>query len=377
VKVVVLGGAGDVGSRAVEDLAAMPGVVQVTVADRDVRAASRVARRAHTTRGARVDVAEVDAKDHRRLVEVMRGHDVAASALGPFHRWEVPLVAAALEARVDYASVCDEWDAAEAVMERFGAQARAQGRTVVPGLGVSPGLTNLAARLLRDELDTLDRVRISVFQPLTAGGGRAVLEHMLFIMEGQVAIWRKGRRRTVRALSEEQSVDFPSFGRLRTWNMGHAEPVTLPRFLPGLAQCDFFMGFGRGSEWLVRPARFGAFAGARRREHLAGWLDRIERLSHVNGHGAGPDPGAVRIDCWGTADGQPTRRMACGVGQMRNATGTSLAVGAAMVGQRRGLTHTGGVLPPEACLDPKPFFAALRERGLEGHRDLARTQPLV
>jgi lysine 6-dehydrogenase len=378
VRAVVLGGAGDVGSRAVEDLTVAPGVTHVTIADRDVAGAERVARRAGSQRGAApVTVERVDARDHARLVAVMRGHDVAASALGPFHLFEVPLVAAALEAGVDYASVCDEWDAAEAVLERFDDRARSLGRTVVPGLGVSPGLTNLAARLLRDELDTLDRVRISVFQPLTAGGGRAVLEHMLFIMEGHVAVWRQGARRAVRALSEERSVDFPRFGRLRTWNMGHAEPVTLPRFLPGLSECDFFMGFGPASRLLVQPARFGAFANAKGRQLIASALDRLERMGGSNGNGRTPDPGAVRIDCWGTLHGAPARRMACGLGEMRNATGLSLSVGALMLAQGDGVTKTGGVLPPEASLEPRRFFEHLKTRGLEGHRDLAQSRALV
>lgn len=376
-RVVVLGGAGDVGSRAVEDLAATTGVSQVTIADRRVDAAEHVARRARRPEGAEVRVTPVDATDHRRLVDAVRGHDVAASALGPFHKFEVRLVAAALDAGVDYASVCDEWDAAEAVMEQFGAQAEAAGRTVVPGLGVSPGLTNLAARFFREEMGELSRVRISVYQPLTAGGGEAVLEHMLFIMDGHVAVWRDGERRMVRACSEEHSVDFPRFGRIRLWNMGHAEPVTLPRHLGGLRDCDFFMGFGPGSEWLVRPARFGAFGSRRRRDVIARLLDRLERAERRFGGRSAPDPGAVRIDVWGRGDGSPERRMACGVGEMRDATGLALSVGTLMLGRRDGITRTGGVLPPEASLDPRRFFELMRDKGLVGHRDLAETEPLV
>jgi saccharopine dehydrogenase-like NADP-dependent oxidoreductase len=40
-KAVVLGGAGDVGSRAVEDLAAAPDMVEVTIADRNLDAIMR------------------------------------------------------------------------------------------------------------------------------------------------------------------------------------------------------------------------------------------------------------------------------------------------------------------------------------------------
>lgn len=376
-RIVVLGGAGDVGSRAVEDLASSAGVVAVTVADRDGDAAARVADRARQPGGAEVVPVIVDAHDPQRLVEVVRGHDVAASALGPFHKFEVRLVQAALDAGVDYASVCDEWDAAEAVLQRFDGRARREGRTVIAGLGVSPGLTNLAARMFADELDRVHRVRVSVFQPLNAGGGAAVLEHMLFIMDGQVAIWREGGRRTVRACSEEHMVDFPRFGRIRVWNMGHAEPVTLPRFLPGLRDCDFFMGFGRGSEWLVRPARFGLFSSAERRDRLARWLDRLERLAEPRMEGRPPDPGAIRVDAWGSLGDTPVRRMACGVGEMRNATGLSLSVGALMLARGEGMTRTGGAFGPEACLAPRRFFEHMKAKGLEGHLDLAQARPLV
>ena len=78
-KLIILGGAGDVGSRTVEDLATTRGVERVTICDRNVRAAEAIASR---LRGApaQVDVVGVDADDHRALVAALRGYDVAASA---------------------------------------------------------------------------------------------------------------------------------------------------------------------------------------------------------------------------------------------------------------------------------------------------------
>ena len=42
-KIIVLGGAGDMGSRAAEDLAGAPDIERVTVADRNLAAASKLA----------------------------------------------------------------------------------------------------------------------------------------------------------------------------------------------------------------------------------------------------------------------------------------------------------------------------------------------
>jgi hypothetical protein len=60
---------------------------------------------------------------------------------------------------------------------------------------------------------------------------------------------------------------------------------------------------------------------------------------------------------------------------MRETTGLSLSVGALMLA-RGELTARGGVLAPEACLDPRRFVREMRDRGLVAYRDLAMTRPL-
>ncbi len=73
-QVIVLGGAGDMGSRAVEDLAASEGVRGVTITDRNVVAAQQVAARLAGS-AAQMDVRPVDANNHPELVEAMGGYD--------------------------------------------------------------------------------------------------------------------------------------------------------------------------------------------------------------------------------------------------------------------------------------------------------------
>lgn len=369
-RIAVFGGAGDVGSRAVEELARADGVGEVTIADRDAGRATALAERLASAK-TRLVAAPVDANDAAALVALMRGHDVCASALGPFFRFEPKLCAAALEAGVDYASVCDEWDATLAVIERFDAPARAAGRTLLVGLGTSPGLTNVGVRHLAAGMDTVERVRVSVYQPLDAGGGEAVIRHMLHIMTGDVQVWRDGRRLLVPACSESLEVEFPRFGAVRLWNMGHAEPVTLPRAFPGLTEASFFMGYGRGARALVVPARLGLFRGRRATEAAVRLLGALERLDA----GRPPAEGAVRLDVWGRAEGREVHRLACGTGQMREATGISLAAGTLLLA-RGSVLARGGVLAPEQCLEPVAFIAMMRERGISAYEDLAMTRAI-
>lgn len=370
-KIIVLGGAGDVGSRAVEELALAEGVQEVAIADRNVEAARRIAGRLAGGRCA-VTVREVDANDHASLVRAIAGFDVAASALGPFYRFEVKLARAALEAGVDYASVCDEWEAAEAVFEQLDEEAKRRGRVVLTGLGTSPGVTNIAVRYLADQLDRVRRADVLVYQPLDAGGGEAVVRHMLHIISGDTTVWRGGRRTMIPACSESRVADFPEFGKVRVWNMGHAEPVTVPRFLPGIEEVNFLMGFGRGSAFFIQPAKWGLWKVGPVAEAFVRLITRLEHM----GTARAPAAGAIRVDVWGERDGREEHRMLCGTGQMREATGLSLAVGALMVGRKQLLTTQGGVYAPEGCIDPAVFIRAMRDKGLAAYEDLALARPL-
>ncbi len=370
--IIVLGGAGDVGSRTVEDLAASDSVRRVTIADRNVTAARQIAARLGNQHAA-IDVRPIDADDHQDLIEALRGHDVAASALGPFYLFEPKLVRAAVEAGVDYASVCDEWQAAGEVIDRFHEQAREKGVTVITGLGTSPGLSNVGVRYYAQQLDTTRRADVYVYQPLDAGGGEAVVRHMLHIIAGQVVAWRGGKRVMVPACSEQHLVEFPRFGPIKVWNMGHSEPETVPRFIPGIEEVNFFMGFGRGSGLFIQPARLGLFANARLRDGVARLVSLVEGASSSGE----PADGAVRIDVWGEVDGQEVHHIACGIGQMRETTGLSLSIGTQMLARRELLTQEGGVYAPEACLDPLTFITRLGEAGIKAYEDLAMTRPIA
>jgi lysine 6-dehydrogenase len=212
-----------------------------------------------------------------------------------------------------------------------------------------------------------------VYQPLDAGGGEAVVRHMLHIINGQIVAWRGGQRVLVRACSEERTVEFPRFGPVRVWNMGHSEPETVPRFLPGIEEVNFFMGFGRGSGLFILPARWGLLSSQAIRSGVARFISFVERLSS-SGEAA---DGAVRVDVWGEVAAQEVHHMVCGIGQMREATGLALSIGTLMLARRELLVEGGGVYAPEACFEPATFIRRFTAKGIHAYADLAMTQPVA
>ncbi|HPO16868.1 MAG TPA: saccharopine dehydrogenase NADP-binding domain-containing protein [Candidatus Hydrogenedentes bacterium] len=362
--IIVFGGAGDVGSRAVEDLARTEGVDRLAIADRAGANARRLASSIKNP-SAQIEVVEVDARDPEALKAAMRGYDVAASALGPFYEFEPKLVQAAVEAGVHYTSVCDDFSAAQELFEKYDQPARERGVIILTGLGTSPGLTNMGVRLTASEMDVAHRAEIFVYQPLD-GGGEAVLRHVLYVMTGDVAEYTGSRIQNVRALSQSVVVNFPKFGEVRLWNMGHTEPVTLHRFLPSLNEVKFYMGYGRGAGFFVWPCRLRLLENPRVQSVVCRVLAAIETLIPKRGTAIG----AVRIDVYGEREGQEVLATICGVGNMREATGLSLAVGTRMLARGETTVTGGGVFAPEGCLDPMLFFQRMQERGITAYRDL-------
>ena len=371
-RIIVLGGAGDMGSRAVEDLAQAQGIEQVTIGDKNLNSAQELAEKLKG-KPAEVDAKYIDAFDHSSLVNAIKGYDLVASTLGPFYVFEARLVKACIEAGVNYASICDDWLAAEQVLEQFSQPAREKGVIIVTGLGTSPGISNVGVKYLADQMEEVERAEVYVYMPLNAGGGPAVIEHTLFIMSGEVPSYRQGSWVKIKACAESREVDFPRFGRNKLWNMGHSEPVTIPRFIPGIKEVNFFMGFGRGSSLLVIPSKLGMFNSDAGKRFFSRLLQRLEKL----GPEQEPEWGAVRIDVWGKKEGKEVHQLGCGIGQMREATGLSLAVGAWMLAKGEITVEQGGVYAPEACYPPEKFLGYMKERGITAYFDLEMTQPVV
>lgn len=362
-RIIVLGGAGDMGQRAVRTLATYPEVQRITIADQN---AARAAALAAELGGApRCVACPVDVTDTAALVMALRGHQVAASAVGPFYKFELPCVQAALKAGVDYVSLCDDYDAAQTVLALDG-EARALGRRVLTGMGWTPGLSNVLTRRGVDSLDAAEDVDIAWAGSAADSRGFAVVLHTIHIFTGQVPTWMNGRQVRVPAGSGTLRLRFPPpLGEVAVFHVGHPEPVTIPRFIPGLRQVT--LRGGLTEPFLNRLGLWIAAAGLTSSVRKKDWVGRLifrllPMLERLGPRGI-PCSG-LRVEVRGRKEGRRVRLLLSLAASMEMLTGVPLALGALLMG--RGQVERRGVFAPEAdgAIDPLTLITLLQDHGL-------------
>lgn len=365
--VVVFGGAGDMGSRAVRDLAAQTEVTELTIADVNLAGARKLAEELGSGElGAKkIETIQVDADRPETLVEAMRGRDVAASAVGPFYKYERVMVEAALQARVNYVSICDDYDAVQRILP-LDERARELGVRVLTGLGWTPGLSNVLARKGADQLDQVDEINVSWAGSSADSAGFAVVLHTMHIFTGLVPSFRDGQGVRVMAGSGRESVDFLTpLGKVSVFHLGHPEPVTLPRYIPGVKTVTLKGGlteeFLNSLAIAIARLRLTDTPGKKQAigkiiKGILPWLEKIGK--------PGVPMSGIRVDIKGMKGGKPQHLVYQAADHMSNLTGVPLAIGVMMMGQ--GQIERTGVFAPEAdgAVDPDAFSAALAQRNI-------------
>lgn len=362
-RVLVLGGAGAMGRRAVQILAQYEDVTQITVAGRRVERAQAVV--AELGGGPRLAALRLDASDHAALVQAIAGHDVVASALGPFYRFEAAVARACIEAGVDCVSICDDYDGAEAVLQLHD-QAAAAGRRILTGFGWTPGLTNLAAVCGLRHMDKPEAIDVAWAAGASETSGEAVLLHMFHALSGRVPSFAGGKPQHVKAGSGALTVPFPEpVGTLKTYHCGHPEPVTLPRFVPGLERVTLRGAISEPfANWIALTLGRLGLVRTQGMRRLIGRIT-LPLIPVITKIGPRKPPTA---GMWVQVHGrQGWRRITAtyrAAASLEDMTAIPLAVAAVWLG--RGRIGPVGVLAPETpgAIDPDAFLAEVGRFGI-------------
>lgn len=363
-RVVVLGGAGDMGSEAIRDLIRNPEIKQLTIGDLDTEKAGKLV---SSLNDHRLVVERVDATLHQDLVRVMKGHDVAAGALGPFYLFERPIIKAAIDAGVDYVSICDDHDAAEAALE-FDEEASEKGRRILTGLGWTPGITNMFARKGYDELEDVEAINVYWAGSSGDSEGLAVILHTIHIFTGDVISYQDYKFVNVKAGSGKEVVEFPApLGQVTTFHLGHPEPVTLPRYLKGVGEVT--LKGGLAENYLNSVAKLlvglGLSSTDLRKQRLGKLMKTLlpffpsDKKRTLSG---------ARVDVTGMKDGRRVKLTYATAERMRRLTGIPLSIGVTMMG--RGQIERRGVFGPEVdgAVNPDQFLKELALRRIKVER---------
>lgn len=246
-KVLILGGAGTMGGGAGIILAGFEDVSKITLADISLEGAQAYADQIGSPK---VDVVQIDVTDREALIALVKGYDSVLSAVGPYTRFGVMVLDAIIEAGVPYVDVCDDHDATEELL-KLNDKAVKAGVPAIICMGTTPGTTNMQAKLAHEHLDDVDvlkvcwavglpeleKVKGTPLEFAAKSSGRELLspaawEHMLHVSTGDIPIWKGGKWDTMPALEHGEYVDFAlPLGRVESYFLGHAEPITLPRYL--------------------------------------------------------------------------------------------------------------------------------------------------
>lgn len=386
-RIVVLGGAGEMGREAVRLLVERLDAGRVVVADRDEHGAGEISRHlASAGATTTVESVGVDVSDQRSLAACLDGADVVLNAVGPFSRFGVGTLRATIAAGAAYLDICDDWGPTQELLA-LDAEARAAGVVAIVGMGASPGLTNLMAVQACAGMTQVDdlvvtwpldvpagETTVTAAMEDAAGRPSAAVVHLMDQMSGSILAARDGALVPHRPL-EPLRLTYPGDRSGTVYAIGHPEPITLVEHLPVTGRVVCAMAVTPTAAGLLRRLRDRIDAGGLTHDEAAALTARPGALrtgrALIDGlRLAGPQalPGYFVL-ARGLRDG---REVTVGLSaramppSMAACTSTPLVLALEQV--LAGTITRPGVHPPEAVVDAAALMEQLAPYCGDGSR---------
>ena len=359
-RILLLGGSGGSGSYSGPHLVGSDLVSEVGIAGRNLDALNRVV----AMLGNKARAVQVDILDERRLASMVADYDIVLNTAGPEYEVLLPALRGAIAAGKHY---CDIGADGPTVVKQLELDSKAKERDIVaiPGMGICPGLFNLLAVHAYQQLERTEEIQLchyvnryfsqQVDNLRKSGRIDTSLQVILNIMSKPARVYSDGRWTDIDARENRVSITLPKGGIATAYPLSHSLTITLSRYLPGIRSVSCVWGVPNPQlgELMFSIARQIAAGQMSAEAATRSFLERIE---------ADPDrwlkapPGplaAARWDCWivatGWKDGRRGRYTCWPIN-----FGHPLVVAALRI--LRGDVSVRGVLPPEACFEPLPFF---------------------
>ncbi len=358
--ILVLGGAGDMGSGIVKFLAEDERVDRVVIGDISRARASRVLEELGEFKS-KAEYVEIDASATSKLIEIMSKYDVVVNAIGPFYYWAGRIASAAVKAEVHLVDICDDYEGAKDVLS-LRKEAASQGVTLITGLGWTPGITNVLARYAFQLLDEVKAIDISWVGSAADSKGFAVIVHVFYAVTGKVPMYIGGEEKLVEAGTGTLQVEFPPpIGKVKVFYTGHPEPVTIPQYLSVKDRVTL-----RGAlvpEYQNSLVKFFVKLGLTkthsRRVKLAKIIHRVESIFRAGGKPVS----SARVDIIGERGGEETVLSFSVIDRMYRLTALPAAIGAIWL--VTGRIKEYGAYPPEGIIEPRNFIMELQGKGIQ------------
>jgi lysine 6-dehydrogenase len=236
VKFLVLG-AGKMGYAVAYDLIRGSKVEKVVVADSSTENLRELVKRLPDEK---IIPVELDVTNEEELAQLMGEIDVAVSCITYKHNYELAKIALATKTHFVDLGGNEEIVAKEFMLDEL---AKEQGVTIIPDLGLAPGLVSLLAVSAAESFDEIYDIRLRV-GGLPANPDDCFMDYcQVFSIDGLIneynedcTVLRDGKIFSVPSLSDNESIEFPRpFGTMEAFNTSGGIS-TLPQSYLGRVQ---------------------------------------------------------------------------------------------------------------------------------------------
>lgn len=370
-KMIVLGAAAKMAQPAINYLVKQEIVKEIVLTDINEKRLQQMAE----PLGSKVAVKKLNINDREALTSIMSNANLVMNFIGPYYRFKTVALEAAIKSGVHYIDLCDDYDVTIEAL-KLDRLAKEKGVTAISGMGASPGITNVLARLGADALDQTDEINTYWVVGDTEPSGFGALIHMFHIIEGKVPTFRDGEHKWIRAFQYDtaEKIDFGGpVGEVTLYHVGHPEPVTLPEYIPNVKkvtnlgallpefQNQMFktlVDVGLTSE---EPIMFKG-APVAPLEFLLNIFQQKQTKAKDRSGEKQKSVSAARIEVIGKKNGQKASYTFTKSAYDRMDHGTSVPAGVVAAQLLNGDIDIKGVIPPES-LAPKKIIASLRNVG--------------
>lgn len=374
-KVVVLG-AGLMGKETAKDLVKSANVEKVILADLHIEEAEVFANHLKTDK---LKVVKLDATNEAALKNVMKLGDVIVNAL--FYTFNEQVAKSAIECGVHSIDLGGHIGGATDAVLKLNEKAIEKGVTIIPDLGVAPGMINILTGYGAGKLDEVTAIKLYV------GGVPMKPEpplnyNLVFSLEGVFDhytdpsyVIRHGELTEIPSLSEIEHLRFPGYGEMEAFHTSGGTS-TLTKSFPNVETLEYktirYQGHAEKFRTLVELGLLSrtneVVVGGKAvkvrdvmREHLAPLLKLGQKSDAV----------LLRVIVSGQQNRSPItyeydliteKDKAINVTAMARATANTMSIVAQMIGS--GEITKRGVHPPEKIVPGASYIAQLKERGV-------------
>ena len=360
----------------VRDLVESPDVTKVAICGRSLEKAESFANDLNESKAYPI---QVDVTDKNRLGDVIKDFDVVINA--SWYEYNLKVMQAAINSGVSYVDLGGLYHVTLEQL-RLNEEARKMDVTCLLGMGSTPGTMNVMAAYAAGKLDTIEEVRLRSGYSIV--GNRAETFQMPYSLRTVLdeftkpaPILREGKITTVPPISTREKFVLPDpVGEIEGYFTIHSELATLPANLnKGIKEMNFIVAYE--PEFTKTVSAIVKLGLADRKEIEVGdrkispfevtstlisslpkeeVMDVDVQMVEMEGK-----KGNERIDLKVYSISFPHRRWSIGGGSVD--TGVPPSIAAQWIA--KGRISTRGVVPPELCVDPLPYFKELNLRDRE------------